>query len=90
MAYWMNGILHDPKGELTEAPELPDVVAFNIADGSFEFFTKAQFEAQIEEWRQELIEGGDLEEAEEYDNEDVIDMVNGDEFFWDWLPKDVK
>ena len=39
MAYWMNGILHDPKGELTEAPQLPDVVAFNIADGSFEFFT---------------------------------------------------
>ena len=49
MAYWMNGILHDPKGELTEAPELPDVVAFNIADGSFEFFTTEQFEEQIAE-----------------------------------------
>ena len=34
----MSGVLHDPKGELTEAPELPDVVAFNIADGAFEFF----------------------------------------------------
>ena len=85
MAYWMNGILHDPKGELTEAPELPDVVAFNIADGSFEFFTEAQFEAQIEEWREEL--GPDSDEC---DDEEVIDMVNGDEFFWDWLPKEVK
>ena len=88
MAYWMNGILHDPKGELTEgltlSPELPDVVAFNIADGSFEFFTEAQFEAQIAEWREEL------DDSDEYDDEDVIDMVNGDEFFWEWLPKEVK
>jgi hypothetical protein len=84
MAYWMNGILHDPKGELTAAPELPDVVAFNIADGSFEFFTTAQFQAQIELWREELDDG------DEYDDEDVIDMVNGDEFFWEWLPTEVK
>ena len=84
MAYWMNGILHDPKGELTEAPELPDVVAFNIADGSFEFFTETQFEAQIAEWREEL------DDSDEYDDEEVIDMVNGDEFFWEWLPKEVK
>lgn len=90
MAYWMNGILHDPKGELTEAPELPDVVAFNIADGSFEFFTEAQFEAQIAEWREELYDNGDTEDDWELDDEEVIDMVNGDEFFWEWLPKEVK
>jgi len=84
MAYWMNGILHDPKGELTEAPQLPDVVAFNIADGSFEFFTTEQFQAQIELWREEL------DDSDEYDDEDVIDMVNGDEFFWEWLPTEVK
>ena len=84
MAYWMNGILHDPKGELTAAPELPDVVAFNIADGSFEFFTAAQFQAQIDLWREEL------DDSDEYDDEDVIDMVNGDEFFWEWLPTEVK
>ena len=84
MAYWMNGILHDPKGELTEAPELPDVVAFNIADGSFEFFTTEQFEEQIAEWREEL------DDSDEYDDEEVIDMVTGDEVFWEWLPKEVK
>ena len=90
MAYWMNGILHDPKGELTEAPELPDVVAFNIADGEFEFFTEAQFQAQIELWREELYENGHTEDDWELDDEEVIDMVNGDEFFWEWLPKEVK
>jgi hypothetical protein len=90
MAYWMSGVLHDPKGELTEAPELPDVVAFNIADGAFEFFTGAQFEAQVAQWRDELYDSGDIDDDVELDDEEVIDMVNGDEFFWDWLPKEVK
>ena len=88
--YWMGGKIHDPKGLLTEAPELPDVVAFNIADGEFEFYTKEQFECLIDQWRDELYDRGDINDDYELDDEDVIEMVNGDEFFWEWLPKEVK
>jgi len=90
MAYWMNGILHDPKGELTEAPELPDVVTFDIADGSFNFYTKEQFENYIDELRNELVDEGHVESDEGLDFDDVLDMVHGDELFWEWLPKEVK
>ena len=90
MAYWQGGQLHDPKGELTKAPELPDVVAFDIADGEFSFYTKEQFEGLIAQWRDDLYDEGEIEDDYELDDEDVIEMVNGDEFFWEWLPKEVK
>ena len=81
--YWMGGQIHDPKGLLTEAPPLPDIVTFDIADGEFDFYTKDQWETLIDEWRDELESEGYYAE----DEEDVVSMVHGDEFFWDWLPK---
>ena len=88
--YWMGGKIHDPKGLLTEAPPLPDVVTFDIADGSFDFFTKEQFEYHVDDLRNELVDEGLVESDEGLDVEDVLDMVYGDEFFWEWLPKEVK
>lgn len=90
MAYWMNGVLHDPKGELTKAPELPDVVAFDIADGEFRFYTKDQWEQRIDQWRDSLYDESFVEDDYELDDETVIEMIHGDEFFWEWLPKEVK
>lgn len=90
MAYWMNGVLHDPKGELTKAPELPDVVAFDIADGEFSFYTKDQWEQRIYQWRDSLYDEDFVEDDYELDDETVIEMIHGDEFFWEWLPKEVK
>ena len=81
--YWQGGKIHDPQGVLTEAPALPDIVAFDVADGEFSFYTKEQFEARVDEWRDELEADGYYAE----DMDDVISMTHGDEFFWDWLPK---
>jgi len=90
MAYWQGGKLYDPKDELTPAPELPDVVVFDIADGAFDFYTKAQFESYIDNLRYELVDEGLVESCEGLDFDDVLDMVHGEEFFWEWLPKEVK
>ena len=81
--YWMGGKIHDPQGLLTEAPPLPDIVTFDVADGEFDFYTKDQWEALIDEWRDELESEGYYAE----DEEDVVSMTHGDELFWDWLPK---
>ena len=72
------------------APPLPDVVTFDIADGSFNFYTKEQFEQYINELRNELVDEGQVESDEGLDFDDVLDMVHGDELFWEWLPKEVK
>jgi len=90
MAYWQGGKLYDPKDELTPAPELPDVVVFDIADGEFSFYTKEQFESYIDNLRYELVDEGLVESDEGLDFDDVLDMVHGDELFWEWLPKEVK
>ena len=90
MAYWQGGKLYDPKDELTPAPELPDVVVFDIADGSFDFYTKEQFESYIDNLRYELVDNGLIESDEGLDFDDVLEMVHGEELFWEWLPKEVK
>ena len=89
--YWMGGKIHDPKGLLvTEAPPLPDVVTFDIADGEFNFYTKEQFEDYVDHLRDDLVSEGLVECDEGLDFDDVLEMVHGDEFFWEWLPQEVK
>ena len=88
--YWQGGYIHDPKGLLTEAPAVPDIVTFDIADGEFKFYTKEQFEQYVDQLRNELVESGHVESDEGLDFDDVLEMVHGDELFWDWLPQEVK
>ena len=76
--------------QITNAPELPDVVVFDIADGSFDFYTKEQFESYIDNLRYELVDSGLIESDEGLDFDDVLEMVHGEELFWEWLPKEVK
>ena len=76
--------------QITNAPELPDVVVFDIADGSFDFYTKEQFESYIDNLRYELVDNGLIESDEGLDFDDVLEMVHGEELFWEWLPKEVK
>ena len=90
MAYWQGGKLYDPKDELTPAPELPDIVVFDIADGSFSFYTKAQFEHFVNELRNELVDAEQIECDEGLDVDDILSLSYGDELFWEWLPKEVK
>jgi hypothetical protein len=76
--------------QITNASELPDVVVFDIADGSFDFYTKEQFESYIDNLRYELVDNGLIESDEGLDFDDVLEMVHGEELFWEWLPKEVK
>ena len=82
----MGGQIHDPKGLLTKAPALPDIVTFDVADGSFEFYTKEQFEEYVDNLRNDLVNEGYVECDEGLDVDDVLSMALGDEVFWDWMP----
>ncbi len=84
--YWMGGQIHDPKGLMTKAPALPDIVTFDVADGSFEFYTKEQFEEYVDNLRNDLVNEGLVESDEGLDVDDVLSMALGDEVFWDWMP----
>ena len=75
---------------LSKAPGYPDVVTFDVADGSFSFYKKDQFEHFVNELRNELVDSGHIESDEGLDVDDVLEMVHGNELFWDWLPKEVK
>jgi hypothetical protein len=62
-------------------------VTFNVADGSFEFYSKEAWKVQIAEWREEL----ELEtsyEAEDIammDYYEVVELLWGDEMFIDFV-----
>jgi hypothetical protein len=54
------------------------VVTFDIADQSFKIFNMQQWESYIAELRDQL--------ADDYlyeDDEEVIEIVHGDELFWE-------
>jgi len=59
------------------------IVTFDIADGSFDFYSKKEWNNQLAEWRQELSDdglGGDLEAL---DAEELVEMMYGEEMFFD-------
>ena len=64
------------------------IVTFDIADGSFDFYSKKEWNNQLAEWRQELSDdglGGDLEAL---DAEELVEMMYGEELFFDTVPSD--
>jgi hypothetical protein len=75
---------------LSKAPGYPDVVTFDVADGSFSFYKKDQFEEYVDNLRNELVEDGLVESDEGLDVDDVLSMALGDEVFWDWMPGPVE
>ena len=69
------------------------VVTFDVADGSFTFYSKESWETTIEEWRKELTGWGDTFEPEDIaamDDYEVVECVWGEEVFVDYIPEDVK
>ena len=75
---------------LSKAPRYPDVVTFDVADGSFEFYTKDAFEQYVNNLRNDLVNEGLIESDEGLDFDDVLAMACGDEVFWDWMPGPVE
>jgi hypothetical protein len=67
-----------------------DIVTFDVADGSFEFYGKEQFEQYVDNLRNDLVNEGLVESDEGLDVDDVLSMALGDEVFWDWMPGPVE
>tara|TARA_B110000977_G_C10860909_1_gene409728 strand:+ start:296 stop:520 length:225 start_codon:yes stop_codon:yes gene_type:complete len=69
------------------------VVTFDIANGTFDYYTKDMWENQVREWRDELFESGmtdDINIIEEMDFYEVVECIWGEEVFVDYIPEDVK
>ena len=64
---------------LSKAPGYPDVVLFDVADGSFEFYTKDAFEQYVDNLRNDLVNEGLIESDEGLDFDDVLSLACGDE-----------
>ena len=69
------------------------VVTFDIANGTFDFYTKKQWDNQVQDWRDELFESGMIEDrdiVDEMDEYEVVDCMYGEELFVDYIPADVR
>ena len=62
------------------------IVTFDIADGSFDYYTNEEWQNQLDTWREEL-EADGYEGAEAVDAEELIEMVYGDELFFEEIPE---
>ena len=67
-----------------------DIVTFDVADGSFQFYSKEQFEQHVDQLRNDLVADGLVESDEGLDFDDVLSLTYGDEVFWDWMPGPVE
>ena len=67
-----------------------DIVTFDVADGSFEFYSKEQFEQYVNNLRNDLVNEGLIESDEGLDVDDILSLSYGDELFWDWMPGPVE
>jgi hypothetical protein len=62
------------------------IVTFDIANGSFEFFTERQWQTRLDEWCEQLLNDG-YEFALDMDAEEIVDFMYGEELFFDKVPK---
>ena len=67
-----------------------DIVTFDIADGSFQFYSKDGCEQHVNQLRDEQVEDGQIESDEDLDFDDILALACGDELFWDWMPGPVE
>jgi hypothetical protein len=59
------------------------IVTFNIADGSFEFYTNEKWATQIKEWHRELVLSGHAEsDLDAYSSEEIVELMWGEEMFF--------
>ena len=69
------------------------VVTFDIANGTFDYYTKDMWENQVQSWRDELFASGMIEDrdtVEEMDEYEVVECMWGEEVFIDYIPEEIK
>ena len=64
-------------------------VTFDIADGSFTFYTRSEWDSAVRGWRQEVVLecGIEMGQAADMDSQELIEIVYGEEVFCDFLPQ---
>ena len=69
------------------------VVTFDIGNGNFDFYTKKQWDNEVQDWRYELFSSGMIEDrdiVDEMDEYEVVECMYGEELFFEYIPEDVK
>jgi hypothetical protein len=64
-----------------------DVVVFDIADGDFRFYNSYEWNKAMERWRERLED--DIEDIASVDDEEVFDLIHGEECFFTEVPSDI-
>ena len=59
--------------------EKVEVVTFDIADQSFDYYTLEQWNNQVQSWRDELQDEG----MEDLTDDEVVEAMYGNELFYD-------
>jgi hypothetical protein len=62
------------------------IVTFDIGNGDFDYYTNEEWESQLTAWREEL-EADDYEGSEALDAEELVEMMYGDELFFQEVPQ---
>lgn len=57
-----------------------EVVTFDIADQSFDYYTLEQWKNQVQSWRKELLEELNMEDLTD---DEVVEAMYGNELFYD-------
>lgn len=57
-----------------------DVVTFDIADQSFDYYTMEEWGNQLQSWREELQDEG---MGEDLTDDEVVEAMYGEELFYD-------
>tara|TARA_B110000285_G_scaffold18774_1_gene18229 strand:- start:3012 stop:3215 length:204 start_codon:yes stop_codon:yes gene_type:complete len=63
------------------------IVTFDIADGSFDYYTDEEWEIQLTEWR-DLLDSDGFAGMESMDEAEVVDMMYGEEMFFEEVPQE--
>ena len=64
------------------------IVTFDIANGDFDYYTNEEWNNQLAEWREELVDSGyEGAEADSMDAEELVEMTYGDELFFEEVPQ---
>jgi len=65
------------------------IVTFDIADGSFDYYTNEEWQNQLAIWREELRTDG-FEYGMDLDADEVVDMMYGEELFFSYFTPSVQ
>ena len=65
------------------------IVMFDLCDGDFRFYNSYEWSKKIARWRRNMSEEIDDADVSVLDDEEVFDMIHGDECWYAEVPTDI-